>query len=175
MHVLHCLRRPHSTNTNLFRGFSTGSASSPQLFRRDLKWTNLLWWDESGMVGNKHGRVLLQCAGPRCHHLLRTLPPSQSLEYAVRHHEGMVHQRLPRMANSITDRLEGVAAARGCLTELREVADRLDRQGFVGRPGWGELKGGGGFGAWGPGFGSDGLGFGSRSPGLTGGRKLPTH
>ena len=51
----------------------------------------------------------------------------------------MMHQRLPRMANSI-DRLEGVVAARGCLTELREVADRLDRQGFVGRPGWGELK-----------------------------------
>ena len=45
-----------------------------------------------------------------------------------------------RVANRITDRLEGVAAARGCLTELREAADRLDRQGFVGRPGWGELK-----------------------------------
>ena len=137
------------------------------------------------------------CAGPRCHHLLRTLPPSQSLEHATRHDEGMmqamdnllggltggadekkvahhvaslpmrlgglglrsarrmaagaywsswadalamIHQRLPRVANSITEKLEGVVAARGCLTELREVADRLDRQGFVGRPGWGELK-----------------------------------
>ena len=44
------------------------------------------------------------------------------------------------MANSTIEKLEDVVAARGCLTELREVADRLDRQGFVGRPGWGELK-----------------------------------
>ena len=27
-------------------------------------------------------RMLLQCAGLRCHHMLRTLPPSQSEEYA---------------------------------------------------------------------------------------------
>ena len=156
-------------------------------------WTALTWVPDLQCAW----QVLLQCAGPRCHHLLRTLPPSQSLEYAVRHDEGMmqamdnlldgltggadekevahevaslpmrlgglglrsarrmaagaywsswadalamIHQRLPRVANRITDRLEGVAAARGCLTELREVADRLDRQGFVGRPGWGELK-----------------------------------
>ena len=29
------------------------------------------------------------CAGPRCHHAIRTLPPSQSIEYARRHDEGM--------------------------------------------------------------------------------------
>ena len=142
-------------------------------------------------------QILLQCAGPRCHHLLRTLPPSQSLEYAARHDEGMlqamddllggltggedekevahlvaslpmrlgglglrsarrmapgaywsswadalamIHQRLPRVADSITDRLEGAVAVEGCLGELHEVGDRLDRQGFVGRPGWAELK-----------------------------------
>ena len=34
-------------------------------------------------------QILLQCAGPRCHHLLRTLPPSQSTEYASRHDDGM--------------------------------------------------------------------------------------
>ena len=168
-------------------------------------WTALTWVPDLQCAWQG---FIVQCAGPRCHHLL-TLPPSQLLEYAVRHHEGMmqamdnllggltggadekevahqvaslpmrlgglglssarrmvagaywsswtdalmVHQRLPRMANSITDRLEGVAAARGCLTELREVADRLDRQGFVGRPGWGELKGGGG-----SGLGARGLG-----------------
>ena len=156
-------------------------------------WTALTWVPDLQCAW----QVLLQCAGPRCHHLLRTLPPSQSLEYAARHDEGMmqamdnllggltggadekevahhvaslpmrlgglglrsarrmaagaywsswadalamIHQRLPRVANSITEKLEGVVAARGCLTELREVADRLDRQGFVGRPGWGELK-----------------------------------
>ena len=34
-------------------------------------------------------QVLLQCAGPRCHHLFRTLLPDQSNAYATRHDEGM--------------------------------------------------------------------------------------
>ena len=35
-------------------------------------------------------QILLQCAGPRCHHYLRTLPPSQSDWYARHHDEGMM-------------------------------------------------------------------------------------
>ena len=35
-------------------------------------------------------QILLQCAGPRCHHLLRTLPPSQATEYAQAHDDGML-------------------------------------------------------------------------------------
>ena len=34
-------------------------------------------------------QILLQCAGPRCHHILRTLPPTQSEEYAQEHDAGM--------------------------------------------------------------------------------------
>ena len=34
-------------------------------------------------------QVLLQCAGPRCHHVIRTVPPNQPIEYARRHDEGM--------------------------------------------------------------------------------------
>ena len=34
-------------------------------------------------------QLLLQCAGPRANHLLRTLPPSQSRAYAAAHDEGM--------------------------------------------------------------------------------------
>ena len=34
-------------------------------------------------------QTLLQCAGPRCHHVLRTLPPSQSEVYARGHDLGM--------------------------------------------------------------------------------------
>ena len=34
-------------------------------------------------------QVLLQCAGPRCHHLLRTVPPSQSGRNAQGHDAGM--------------------------------------------------------------------------------------
>ena len=33
--------------------------------------------------------LLLFSAGPRCNHLLRTLPPSQSATYAAAHDEGM--------------------------------------------------------------------------------------
>ena len=45
----------------------------------------------------------------------------------------MIHQRLPRVADNITNRLEGAVAVEGCLGELHEVGDLLDRQGFVGR------------------------------------------
>ena len=34
-------------------------------------------------------QLLLQCAGPRCHHVLRTVPPSQSERYAAGHDAGM--------------------------------------------------------------------------------------
>ena len=34
-------------------------------------------------------QLLLQCAGPRSNHLLRTLPPSMSKRYAAAHDEGM--------------------------------------------------------------------------------------
>ena len=35
-------------------------------------------------------QILLQCAGPRCHHLFRTVPPSQVVRYAQGHDEGMM-------------------------------------------------------------------------------------
>ena len=35
-------------------------------------------------------QILVQCAGPRCHHLLRTVPPSQSRQHAVGHDAGMM-------------------------------------------------------------------------------------
>ena len=31
-----------------------------------------------------------QCAGPRCHHFFRTMPPSKSMEYAQGHDRGML-------------------------------------------------------------------------------------
>ena len=36
-------------------------------------------------------QILLQCAGPRCQHFLRTVPPSQSARYAQSHDTGMRH------------------------------------------------------------------------------------
>ena len=34
-------------------------------------------------------QILLQCAGPRCHHFLRTISPAQVVQYAEGHDEGM--------------------------------------------------------------------------------------
>ena len=35
-------------------------------------------------------QLLLQCAGPRCHHFLRSVPPSQSRTYAEGHDQGLL-------------------------------------------------------------------------------------
>ena len=143
-------------------------------------------------------QIILQCAGPRCHHYLRTLPPSQSEWYARHHDEGMmlameqllgglpgdevqqaeakviatmpmrlgglglrsadrmahaaywaswadalhmIAGRLPEVANRVVvDELNEGGDLEGCLAEVSAAADRLDRQGFVGRPSWADLK-----------------------------------
>ena len=140
-------------------------------------------------------QLLLQCAGPRCHHLLRTVPPSQSFRYAQGHDAGMqramevllgslpgddaqvemarhittlplrmgglglrsalrmapaafwaswadalpmLQQRLPELTRQVLHVLEGPAF--GCLGELQEATERLDRCGFVDRPNWEALR-----------------------------------
>ena len=106
-------------------------------------------------------QILLHCAGPRCHHLLRTLLPSQSTsgkhcqcvseasgsgvqhgwrpERSGRHGPTplpMIHERLAQVARNVVDRLDGVQETDGCTRELHDVTVELDRQGFVGRPTW---------------------------------------
>ena len=46
-------------------------------------------------------QVLLQCAGPRCHHFLRTVPPSQTGTYAVGEDRGMM-QAMERLLGGFT-------------------------------------------------------------------------
>ena len=55
----------------------------------------------------------------------------------------MLHERLPQLAVTTVERLDGEHDVGGCLMELRRAADGLDRQGFVGRPSWVELQSGG--------------------------------
>ena len=143
-------------------------------------------------------QILVQCAAPRCHHYLRTVPPSASQEYAQGHDEGMmstmdillggltgndsqkewahklatlpmrfggfamrsamrmsraaywaswadalhmIAERLPRVADHVLVEL-AQNTNQGCIGELREAAARLDREGFVNRPGWIALKDG---------------------------------
>ena len=44
------------------------------------------------------------------------------------------------MANRVVDELNEGEDLEGCLAEVSAAADRLDRQGFVGRPSWADLK-----------------------------------
>ena len=141
-------------------------------------------------------QILLHCAGPRCHHMLRTLPPSESEEYARAHDVGMarvmdrllalpgdpheqevalnlaslpmrmgglglrralrmapatywsswadalhmIDQRLPEVAATVIRKLTAEEDPGGCFQELRDATAQLDREGFIGRPHWHELR-----------------------------------
>ena len=144
-------------------------------------------------------QILVQCAGPRCHHFLRTLPPGESREYAEGHDEGMmdamrsllgglpgtevqkyeatqiatlpmrlgglgirsarrmghaafwalwadamrmIWNRLPAVVLQVLGHLADDRITGGCLGELKEAAQRLDREGFVNRPTWLALRDG---------------------------------
>ena len=54
-------------------------------------WEAILWVPDLQCTW----QVLLQCAGPRCHHLLRTLAPESSQDFAVRHDDGMFKSMRP--------------------------------------------------------------------------------
>ena len=56
-------------------------------------------------------QVLLQCAGPRCHHLLRTVPPRQCAGYAHGHDSGM-QRTMEALLGRIPGSLMQVEAAR---------------------------------------------------------------
>ena len=61
-----------------------------EVINRRLREEQKLWeaipWVPDFQAG---WQILTQCAGPRCHHIIRTLPPSQSADYAQGHDEGM--------------------------------------------------------------------------------------
>ena len=52
----------------------------------------------------------------------------------------MIAGRLPEVANRLVDELNEGEDLEGCLAEVSAAADRLDSQGFVGRPSWADLK-----------------------------------
>ena len=54
--------------------------------RLDELWNAIRWVPDLQCAW----QILVQCAGPRCHHFLRTMPPSQSVEYAQGHDDGMM-------------------------------------------------------------------------------------
>ena len=79
-------------------------------------------WEAIGWVPDLQAawQILLQCAGPRCHHLLRTLPPSQSRQYAVMHDEGMM-----RVMDSLMGGLPGESQAKEDAYRLATLPMRM--------------------------------------------------
>ena len=65
-------------------------------------------------------QVLVQCAGPRCHHLLRTLPPSRSAQYAQGHDEGM-----QRAMRSLLGGLPGDDHQQGVAAKIASLPMRM--------------------------------------------------
>ena len=52
----------------------------------------------------------------------------------------MIAGRLPEVATRVVDEINEGEDLEGCLAEVSAAADQLDRQGFVGRPSWTDLK-----------------------------------
>ena len=65
-------------------------------------------------------QILLQCAGPRCHHFLRTVPPDQSARYAVGHDLGM-----RRAMESVLGSFPGTERQKESAHELATLPMRL--------------------------------------------------
>jgi len=70
-------------------------------------------------------QLLVQCAGPRANHLLRTLPPSQSGEYASAHDDGMM-----AAAESLLNQLPGNTAQVSMARQLASLPARLGGAGL---------------------------------------------
>ena len=67
-------------------------------------------------------QILLQCAGPRCQHLLRTLPPSQSAECAQCHDDGMM-----RVMDRLMERLTGTGEEKRVVHQLGFTPSAIGR------------------------------------------------
>ena len=61
------------------------AASEERLHKEEEFWRTIPWFRDLQCAW----QLMLQCAGPRCHHFLRTVPPSLSAAYAEVHDSGM--------------------------------------------------------------------------------------
>ena len=70
-------------------------------------------------------QVLVQCAGPRCHHMLRTVPPPRSQTYAHAHDAGMQRAML-----SLLGELPGSAEQPEVACQLASLPMRMGSLGL---------------------------------------------
>ena len=94
------------STTSWQRHSRLGLGSNSTQVRRG-RGTELELWERIGWVPDVQcaWQILLQCAGPRCHHWLRTVPPQQSAPYSASHDSGMwqaVATLLGRMPGNTT-------------------------------------------------------------------------
>ena len=92
---------------------------------------------EEKMVAHQLASLLVRLGGLGLRSAVRLASAAFWSSWADALH--MIHERLPRLAADTVERLDDVD---GCVAELRNAADGLDRQGFVGRPSWVELQAG---------------------------------
>ena len=100
-------------------------------------------WEALGWVPDVQcaWQILLQCAGPRCHHFLRTVPPAQSATYANSHDVGMwtaTETVLGRLPGSVEQKdmarcLATLPMRLGGLGLRSAIPDDLCASSFVGR------------------------------------------
>ena len=77
-------------------------------------------------------QIILGCAGPRCHHLLRTIPPSQSAQYAQGHDDFMW-----RAVEAVMGRLPGDDRQKSVARLISTLPRRLGGPWFAFRPTYG--------------------------------------
>ena len=84
-------------------------------------------WDALPWVPECTWQVLVQCTGPKCHHFLRTLPPSKTGEYADGHDLGMMQAMV-----SLLGGLTGEVSPRLCPVLSSSVAqqDQVEPEAF---------------------------------------------
>ena len=73
-------------------GTPVGSPEFVHVLTRDRLDEERLLWEAINWVPDLQcaWQILAQCAGPRCHHFVRTVPPSESRSYAEGHDAGMM-------------------------------------------------------------------------------------
>ena len=86
--------------------------------------------DKLVLICNALG-VLVQCAGPRCHHFLRTMPPSRSAEYAEGHDVGM-----QQAMESLLEGLPGDARHQEVATQIASLPSEWEASGSDQRHVW---------------------------------------
>ena len=89
-------------------------------------------------VGLNLASLPMRIRGLGLRRVLRMAPATYSSSWGDALH--MIDQRLPEVAASVIRKLTAEEDPGGCFQELRDATAQLDREGFIGRPHWHQLR-----------------------------------